>query len=80
MAHTIASIRTVAIEEYEVSEENLKHFKAGANAAWSNAYRDADGNYDLDKAEEKYETKHNLDGYGDAARAFTYGWCWSAAN
>jgi hypothetical protein len=59
--------------DYGIAAENLKHFKAGANAAWGREH-------DLDKAEATYERKHGLEPFGGAARAFSFGWCWSAAH
>ena len=79
MTHTIATIRTVALSEYGVAEADLKHFKAGANAAWSDRWADEYGAHDLDRAESHYERKHGLDPHGSASRAFSFGWCWSAA-
>ena len=52
-------------------DETLRHFKSGANAAWSKRWEDSAGNHDLGRAEDWYESWHGA----AAAAAFADGWC-----
>lgn len=70
---TIADVRDVARDDYDVADEDVRHFKAGANVSWSPRFIG-----DLDRAEDAYERKQGLDPFSDAARAFSYGYCWGA--
>lgn len=75
MAYKIADVRQGAFERF-IGDDMLRHFKAGANAAWSERWTDQYGYHNLEAAERHYESKHGA----AAADAFTAGWSWSASN
>lgn len=60
---------------YNLTGAAARHFKAGANAAWSSRWTDANGNHNLDRAEDWYEAIHGA----AAAGHFADGWCWGAS-